>query len=182
MVFAEFQKLSTGFNGKDFTGPKTHVPYLGSDGVFKLDARLTYPNLVAKARERAEKLNGCTGFVIHRGQRFSDGKPIGPFEPLTRLDLLRTAVGLKWEDARQIVKLKDGNVYKHEWNAVTLQLYSGEAAYSQGVRDRLAGKRKDQCPYGIFIEYANHINWSTGYESADLAIELHGEEKVRASL
>jgi hypothetical protein len=81
MVFAEFQKLSTGWNGKDFSGPKEPIPALGSDGVFILDARKSRSNMIEDARKRAELLkpvhSDYIGFKLFVGRTFSDCKPLG---------------------------------------------------------------------------------------------------------
>jgi hypothetical protein len=79
MVFAEYQKLSTGWSDetKDYTGPKVPVPALGSDGVYHLDARKALRNLIADARRNGRKMNeqlqkGFVGFRLLRGERYSD--------------------------------------------------------------------------------------------------------------
>ena len=41
MLFAEFYHESTGWNGKDFSGPVELMPACGSDSVYKLDGRLS---------------------------------------------------------------------------------------------------------------------------------------------
>lgn len=79
MVFAEFQVESTGWNGKDFSGPKKPVPRLGSDGVLKLDSRLNRQSMFRKARERAKLIPGVIGFILYQGTSFSTAKPITNF-------------------------------------------------------------------------------------------------------
>ena len=81
MIFAEFQKLSTGWNGKDFSGPNVPIPALGSDGVCILDARKSRANMIADVRKRAEELKtvnpGLIGFKLFKGRTFSDCRPLG---------------------------------------------------------------------------------------------------------
>lgn len=84
MVYVEFQKYSTGWNGTDFSGPKEIIPMLGSDGVYILDGRNNLATWFADARKRAnqiQKLHGncIVGFVLHRGRSFTDSKPITRF-------------------------------------------------------------------------------------------------------
>ena len=89
MVFAEFQTSSTGWNGKDFSGPITNVPLLGSEGVFRCDGRKALAKQIDDAKQRANTIqhlhgNGITGLVMFRSYdwRFSHGKPISQFIPL----------------------------------------------------------------------------------------------------
>ena len=87
MIFAEFQHDSTGWNGKDFTGPVTLIPCCGSDGVFKLDARKSLANQIEDAHKRVAVLNASRvavkGFRIFRSPswRYSAGKPITEIIP-----------------------------------------------------------------------------------------------------
>ncbi len=84
MVFAEFQKLSTGWNGTDFSGPKTPIPALGSDGVYILDGRKNRAGQIDEVRQRLKVMNNphIIGFVIHRGRSFTDSKPEGGMIPV----------------------------------------------------------------------------------------------------
>lgn len=81
MVFAEFQVMSTGWNGRDFSGPAVPVPALGSDGVFRLDRRKGLDRQVRDARERMESLRalhpGYVGFRLFAGTSYSDCRPLG---------------------------------------------------------------------------------------------------------
>lgn len=94
-----------------------------------------------------------------------------------RLEVLKRAVGQTEPVARQIIKLHDGNVYRDEINAVMLKLISTSRAYGEGLLTRLEEKRTKN-PYCKAIEYSDYINWNCGWETADLAIKLHGKEKV----
>jgi hypothetical protein len=54
----------------------------GSEGVFILDGRNTYGTQAHDARERMKKLSKAqnfVGFVIKKGNRFSNAKPTGSF-------------------------------------------------------------------------------------------------------
>jgi hypothetical protein len=87
MIFAEFQKNSTGWNGKDHSGPVVPVPALGSDGVYICDGRKTLDNQIYDAKERARSLNknlnqGIIGLIMHRGPKFTSAKAIGKFIPI----------------------------------------------------------------------------------------------------
>ena len=81
MVYAEFQKHSTGWNGTDFSGPVEIIPMLGSDGVYIMDGRHNLASMFAAARRRANEIqhlhgNCIIGFKLHRGRSFTDSQPI----------------------------------------------------------------------------------------------------------
>ncbi len=88
MVFAEFQGWSTGWNGKDFSGPRTMIPICGSDGTFRCDNRKSLVNQIAEARKRAEALqnvvSGIVGLRMFRSPswRLTEGKPITEILPI----------------------------------------------------------------------------------------------------
>lgn len=87
MVYAEFHHLSTGWNETDFSGPKELIPCCGSDGVFILDGRNSRGKQIADARARGAMLNKnlgkkIEGFIIHRGESFTNSKPVGGFVAL----------------------------------------------------------------------------------------------------
>lgn len=80
MIYAQFYHNSTGWNGKDFSGPVKLIPLLGTDGVFHLDARKTLPNLIKDAGNRLKLLNtslnkGIQGLRIMQGN-FSSAQPL----------------------------------------------------------------------------------------------------------
>lgn len=82
MVYAEFQKWSTGWNGTDYSGPKEPIPALGSDGVMRMDGRWGPERRIIEARKRAEQLNASLGkqiigFKFFAGRSFSDSRPMG---------------------------------------------------------------------------------------------------------
>jgi hypothetical protein len=80
MLFVEFYEESTGWNGKDFSGPITLIPASGSSGVFILDKRRRIQSQVNLAREmcRARKYKG---FVINDGS-FTKSKLVRSLEVL----------------------------------------------------------------------------------------------------
>lgn len=82
MVYAEFYTNSTGWNGKDFSGPVTDVPMCGSDGVSILDGRYGKYRLHVQAKERLHRLRNVrtvTGYRLMRGEKFTTAKPISDF-------------------------------------------------------------------------------------------------------
>ena len=84
-VFAQFYTQSSGWNGKDYSGPKYLVPACGSDGYLPLDGRLSLDRLCAAAEQHARKLRTVRkhhGFQICRGEKLSTGQPITPVYPL----------------------------------------------------------------------------------------------------
>lgn len=81
MIYAEFQKMSTGWNGTDYSGPKEVIPALGSDGVMRMDGRWGPERRIIEARKRAEQLNAklgkqIVGFKFLTGRSFSDSRPL----------------------------------------------------------------------------------------------------------
>jgi hypothetical protein len=85
MIFAEFQIESTGWNGKDFSGPKTLVPMLGSDGVFRCDGRKCLRNQIEDAKTRAKQIPHVKGLKMFRSHdwRYTNGKPITGIIPIS---------------------------------------------------------------------------------------------------
>jgi hypothetical protein len=75
MIYAQFYHRSTGWNGKDFSGPVQSIPLLGSDGVLKMDGRksLDHHQIVAQlAIKHHLKKDSITGYQIIRAERFTD--------------------------------------------------------------------------------------------------------------
>jgi hypothetical protein len=64
MVFAEFQKWSTGWNGIDYSGPAEVIPMLGSDGVFIIIGPRGLAGQLQAARDRIELLKSIHGDTI----------------------------------------------------------------------------------------------------------------------
>lgn len=84
--YATFWKPSTGWNGKDFTGPVKLIPDVGSDSVIFFDGRWSRARCVDEAR-RVCKLRGRNGFTLHSGpmNRPSDSE-IRALEVITPLE------------------------------------------------------------------------------------------------
>jgi hypothetical protein len=90
MVFAEFQKWSTGWNGRDYSGPKQPIPMLGTDGVFVLDGRKSIGRQLEDAQARIKQLSGLypgiiIGFKLFSGSSFLNCSPLlkGVMIPVT---------------------------------------------------------------------------------------------------
>lgn len=77
MKFAEFYHESTGWNGRDYSGPVKLIPAHGSDSVLPIDGRFSNRHCVSEARAVARR-RGFPAFMIMRGARFSDASPASP--------------------------------------------------------------------------------------------------------
>ena len=90
--------------------------------------------------------------------------------------LCSSAVGKPLNEAKEIIRTIDGKVQRREINAVMLHLNTLSKGYNKGVEDFISGKT--MCPFDeqrMFIEY---LEWRIGYDTAELAIKLHGRETV----
>ena len=72
-TFVDFYAPSTGWNGRDYSGPKTLIRALGSDGYCPLDGRLGLPELHRAAREKLAGLQKSVrpyyaGYQLMRGE------------------------------------------------------------------------------------------------------------------
>lgn len=81
MTYAQFYHDSTGWNGKDYTGPVDLIEMCGSDGVYVLDGRNARITQKIDAENRARILNqslnkGIKAYKIMEGRSFSDSKPV----------------------------------------------------------------------------------------------------------
>lgn len=79
MVFADFYHDSTGWNGKDFSGPVELIRLTGCDSIFHLDGRKTLENQKRDAETRLKTLNASLnlrikGYQIMRGIRYTTAK------------------------------------------------------------------------------------------------------------
>ena len=101
---------------------------------------------------------------------------------MCRMSVMQSAIGKSEEEARNILRLPDGNVYRHEIDAVIPKLSSTSEAFNEGRDAYLKGRTNKDCPYSIMIDYANHINWQSGFESTELAVKLHGRKTVIETL
>jgi hypothetical protein len=83
MIYAELYGKSTGWNGKDFSGPVTDIPLTGSDGIVYLDGRKRRDNQIADVKARIQKhirKDQITGFIIRAGRSLLEkGRELTPF-------------------------------------------------------------------------------------------------------
>lgn len=79
MIFAEFYHESTGWNGRDFSGPVKLVPACGSDSVAVIDGRLGPARRNALARDIC-RARGFKGFTINSGESFTRSQSIRHLE------------------------------------------------------------------------------------------------------
>ena len=103
-------------------------------------------------------------------------------EKYHRFQVCLSALGKTEKEVREIIRLPDGNVWKHEYNGIFLALYSTTSdAFNSGVHAVLFGD-KTNSPYDRHTNYGNWINWISGIECTEFAIKLHGREVVCSSL
>ena len=76
MRFAEYYHESTGWNGRDFSGPKKLIPACGSDSVLCLDGRLSLRNCIGVATIGQSHRRDYLAFRIMAGRSFSDARPL----------------------------------------------------------------------------------------------------------
>lgn len=95
-----------------------------------------------------------------------------------RMRTMLEVVGKSKQEIRTKLQLPDGNVYLHEYNAVTLSLTSTSDAFNNGRNAFLNGENDICCPYSSMVEYGDYINWKTGFQCTKLAVELHSRKKV----
>jgi hypothetical protein len=89
MRFAQFYHESTGWNGRDFSGPVRLIEACGSDGVAIFDGRFSLSRCVQEARDYAAKMNRpdglnkkFKGFTIEAGERFTTSRTVRALELL----------------------------------------------------------------------------------------------------
>lgn len=113
-----------------------------------------------------------------------DVETLGREEAYTswRLRKMQMAIGKPEDEARDILRLADGNVFRHEIDAVMIKLFSSSNAFNEGRDAVLNGRKDTDCPYSIMIDYVNYINWNSGFQSTELAVRLHGRQKVIETL
>jgi len=83
MIFADLYHNSTGWNGKDFSGPIVLTRMCGSDSMIHLDARKTLANQQSDVENRIKSLNqslglGVKGYQIMRGASLLTARPLTP--------------------------------------------------------------------------------------------------------
>lgn len=81
MIFAQFFHDSTGWNGRDFSGPVSLIPACGSDSVLLIDGRFSRANAAAYARKIAAA-RGWKGFTLNAGDSFSQARETRGLETL----------------------------------------------------------------------------------------------------
>lgn len=81
MQFAEFYHESTGWNGRDFSGPVKLIPACGSDSVAVFDGRLSLATCTRLARDLC-KIRKFKGFHIARGESFTRARIVRPLETI----------------------------------------------------------------------------------------------------
>ncbi|GAI98555.1 unnamed protein product, partial [marine sediment metagenome] len=101
----------------------------------------------------------------------------------TRMKRLKSATkifndGGTEKEVRNAIKDEQGNIYREEIDAVMLKLSSSSNAFNGGVLARLDGKKLKDCPFSKSVQYPDYINWYSGFDATDLAIKLHGKDKV----
>jgi len=79
MQFAQFYHPSTGWNGRDFTGPVKLIPVCGTEGVLPFDGRWSLTRCVNHAREVCKK-RGYNGFTINVGSTYLNERAIRSLE------------------------------------------------------------------------------------------------------
>jgi len=97
-----------------------------------------------------------------------------------KFNLCLSLVGIPKNEANKILDYLDESIYNHESKAISLDLHNSITAFNVGVRNFLDGQKT--CPYSELGEYANNINWHDGFQSAELAVRLHGRKAVVDSL
>ena len=103
-------------------------------------------------------------------------------EKYHRFQVCLSALGKTEEEIRKIIRRADGNIWNHEFNGITLALYSPISnAYNNAVNAVLYGD-KTNSPYDEYTGYGEWINWHNGIACTEFAIKLHGRETVIKSL
>lgn len=81
MRFAQFYHDSTGWNGRDYSGPVKLIPACGSDSVAVFDGRLSLNSCARLARDLCE-ISGFKGFTIESGESFTRASIVRPLETI----------------------------------------------------------------------------------------------------
>lgn len=71
-TYIELYGNSTGWNGKDFSGPVTLIPLCGTDSVAWIDGRLTGFRRMQHAREVALRNPKAKAFKICQGSSYAE--------------------------------------------------------------------------------------------------------------
>ncbi len=93
MVYAQLYGNSTGWNGRDFSGPVQLIELCGTDQVIHLDGRRHLSGMHADAKAKIlKRLNPhlVKGYQLMRGRSYTDSKPISPLMKIDVEELLET--------------------------------------------------------------------------------------------
>ncbi len=80
MIYAQLYHLSTGYPD----GIKKPIEMCGSDGIVHIDGRYSLANMINLVQTRITqsiRKDEITGFVIHRGPRYTQSTPITKYIP-----------------------------------------------------------------------------------------------------
>ena len=93
-----------------------------------------------------------------------------------RAAICSLAVGKPEDEVKEIIRLSDGSIPRHEYDAIFLYMNSTLEAFNVGVLDYIKGKPR------VFndekMEISTYKDWSDGYRAAELAVKLHGRKAV----
>lgn len=93
-----------------------------------------------------------------------------------RAAICSLVIGKPEDEVKETIRLSDGSIPRHEYNAIFMYLDSTLETFNAGVLDFIKGKP------GIFdtekFEISGYEDWNTGFRTAELAVRLHGREAV----
>lgn len=79
MRFAQFYHRSTGWNGRDCTGPREAIPKCGSDSVLPFDGRWGMARCLEAARVACHTY-GHVGFTVEEGETYTRSRVVRDLE------------------------------------------------------------------------------------------------------
>jgi hypothetical protein len=82
MIFAEFYHNSTGWNGKDFSGPVKLIPACGDRSIIIFSPRYKLSELITLTRNECQK-RGFAGFTLNRGNSLLQNSQIRELEVIS---------------------------------------------------------------------------------------------------
>lgn len=91
MIYAQFYHESTGWNGKDFTGPVRLIPECGSDSVIILDGRWSLARQISEAT-RVGLQRKAKGFTICAGRTYCDSREVSKLRIFDRSQYNRDGI------------------------------------------------------------------------------------------
>lgn len=97
-----------------------------------------------------------------------------------RLQVLKSCVGLKDKEIRNILELPDGSIYRHEYDAIVLKFpeKNDTNVYIDGVYAYMEGIPQDKNIYLKNVQAPRYKSWNSGWCCAELACLIHGKDKV----